>query len=482
VPDWTYLPLRGIATKALGEERSQSLAMKVIRRVARLPMGATIIRGFDYTHNHREAATKVGSEEFVSPIGVLVETSSRDRSVAFDAMGYGFVATADTLPVGAQISHETSIEGLVRQLDNGAQLLVANAAIVENGPCVAQRVNEILASRTFRDNGAKEAPWWAVWRFWQWPAWTWALWLGIAMVCAGIGATLITIGPVLLGYDRDFLGVGVNELDSINGRLVKFLQHDRITMAGCMMAIGFNDIGFALAMRRGWRWARAGFLFAGALGFPTFFLFLGYEFFDPLHFAVAVGFFPLYLLGVRGRPVPQTWSAPIVVNESERKRALYAQALMVVVSLGVLFSGLFIMSVGLRDVLIPADRAFLGDTQATFSQALNGRLLRFIAHDRAGFGGALTSLGGGLLTTSLWGWRMGERSTWWMLLASSVVGFGAALAVHVAVGYTDTLHLLPVYLGVACVLLVLHLSQAWFFRPVPVTTTEFVLRPTSEGS
>ena len=171
------------------------------------------------------------------------------------------------------------------------------------------------------------------------------------MICGGVGAAVITYGPVLLGYDEEFLGVSVEELRAMNGQLVPFIQHDRVTMAGSMMAIGFNDIGFALAMRRGWRWARAGFALAGAIGFPTFFLFLGYRFFDPLHFAVATGFFPLYLMGV----------------------------------------------FGLRDVLIPSDRAFLGDTQTNLAAALDGRLLRFIAHDRAGFGGTLASLGVGLL-------------------------------------------------------------------------------------
>ena len=194
-------------------------------------------------------------------------------------------------------------------------------------------------------------------------------------------------------------------------------------MAGCMAAIGCNDIGFALAMRRGWPWARAGFLAAGAVGFPTFFLYLGYEFFDPLHFAVAVGFFPLYLGGVFGRRVAPTWRVPTVVNERERRAALDSQLMMVVLSIGVLLSGVVIMVVGLRDVLIPSDRVFLGADQATFEAALDGRLLRFIAHDRAGFGGALSSLGVGLLTTTLWGWRAGERATWWLLLAAGVVGF-----------------------------------------------------------
>ncbi len=464
MPDWTYVPLRRPADRIFGPQRAQRRAMGVVRRVARWPGGPTIIRGFDYTHDHVESVVTTAEGTFVSPIGVMVDEYSDDRKAAFTAMGYGFVATKDTLPAGAVVSHEKTIEGLVRELSDGAVLLVANDAIVENGPCVAQRVNEILAADTFTEPPSADPAWWQIWLFWKWPAWTWALWLGIAMVCAGIGAATITVGPVLLGYDRNFLGANLNDLRAINSRLVLFLQHDRITMAGCMMAIGFNDIGFAMAMRRGWRWARAGFLFAGALGFPTFFLFLGYRFFDPLHFAVAAGFFPLFLMGVFGRKVPPTWRVPVKVNEEERKRALYAQALMVAVSVGVLLSGFFIMSVGLRGVLIPTDREYMNGSQSAFRAALNGRLLRFVAHDRAGFGGALSSLGGGLLTTTLWGWRAGERSTWWMLLASSVTGFGAALTVHFAVGYTDAIHLLPVYAGVASVGLVLHLSQAWFFR------------------
>jgi len=259
------------------------------------------------------------------------------------------------------------------------------------------------------------------------------------------------------------LETDVDGLRAINDQLVPFLQHDRITMAGCMAAIGFNDIGLALAMRRGWRWARAGFAFAGAVGFPTFFLFLGYRFFDPLHFAVAVGFFPLYLGGVFGRQVVPTWKVPVIVDEAERRRSIYAQLMMVGLSIGVFLSGFVIMVVGLGDVLIPSDRVFLDADQAFFEEALDGRLLRFIAHDRAGFGGALASLGAGLIATVFWGWRAGERSTWWMLGAASVVGFGAALAVHLIVGYTDFFHLLPVYLGMTMVALAMAMSRPWFF-------------------
>ncbi len=144
---------------------------------------------------------------------------------------------------------------------------------------------------------------------------------------------------------------------------------------------------------------------------------------------------------------------------------------MVALSIGVFLSGFVIMVVGLSDVLIPSDRVFLGADQATFEAALDGRLLRFIAHDRAGFGGALASLGAGLIATSLWGWRAGERSTWWMLGWASAAGFGAALTVHWVVGYTDFVHLLPVYIGIILVAVIMWMSRPWFFTAVPANNS-----------
>lgn len=466
MPDWTYIPLRKPALGIFGNEtRTRRAALGLITTVAKLPGGPTIIRGFDYTHDHQAAQVQTSTGVVPSPVGVVVPDASPARQQALASMGFGFAVEPGQVPLEASVSKARTIEGLVAELDRGETLLVANDAVVELGPTVAQRVNETLTQRENEAAGHELEPihWF---RPWTWPAWVWALWLGIAMVCGGIGASIIALGPVILPYDEDFLGVGVQDLRNFNDQLVPFLQHDRITMAGCMMAIGFNDIGLALAMRRGWRWARAGFVFAGAVGFPTFFLFLGYRFFDPLHCAVAVGFFPLYLGGVFGRKVAPTWRVPVVVNEHERHKALYAQALMVALSVGVSLSGFVIMVVGLRDVLIPSDRVFLGADQATFEAALDGRLLRFIAHDRAGFGGALASLGAGLIATSLWGWRAGERSTWWMLGLASITGFGAALIVHWVVGYTDVVHLVPVYLGMIMVAVIMKMSRPWFFMKV----------------
>ena len=466
MPDWTYIPLRDLSSMLLrSEQRSRRAAVGLVSNLARLPGGERVIRSFDYTHDLPAAEVTSGATTYPSPIGVEVDQDSPATDRALRAMGFGFVAPSDALPAGARRSEATTVDALVAELDNGAELLVANAATIELGPTTAQRVNEIVTQRENERHGFEPQP--VDWlRPWTWQAWVWAMWLGVAMICGGIGATLITVGPVLLPYDEDFLQVSVDDLRAFNDNLIPFLQHDRITMAGCMAAIGINDIGFALAMRRGWPWARAGFLAAGAIGFPTFFLFLGYEFFDPLHFAVAVGFFPLYLGGVFGPKADPTWRVPIEVDEPQRRAALDAQLMMVMLAVGVFLSGIVIMVIGLRDVLIPSDRVFLDAEQSTFEAALDGRLLRFIAHDRAGFGGALASLGLGLLTMTLWGWRSGERSTWWSLLGAAIVGFGAALSVHLVVGYTDLFHLAPVYLGIVWMAIILVRSKAWFFATV----------------
>jgi hypothetical protein len=47
-------------------------------------------------------------------------------------------------------------------------------------------------------------------------------------------------------------------------------------------------------------------------------------------------------------------------------------------------------------------------------------------------------------------------------MLASIAGFVPALAIHFSVGYTDTLHLLPVYVGVLMVGIALLLSRNGF--------------------
>jgi len=295
----------------------------------------------------------------------------------------------------------------------------------------------------------------------RWPSWVWGVLVGFGMICAGVGAAVITLGPVLLWYDRDYLGLSARGLDHIDPNLVDFLQHDRLTMAGTMVSIGVLYTGLAWGgIRGGWLWARDAYLISGAVGFPTLFYFLVTGFVEPLHTAAAVVLFPLFLLAVRRPPSSPRWSVRPDGPEPLRRRALTGQLLMIVTGFGLLAGGAVISIVGLTGVFVPTDLEFLG-TDSLHLQAANPHLLPFIAHDRAGFGGALISAAVAIILLSTWGWRRGESWVWWTLFLSAVFGFGPTLAIHFEIHYTNLSHLAPVYLGTALTAVALTLARPY---------------------
>jgi hypothetical protein len=77
--------------------------------------------------------------------------------------------------------------------------------------------------------------------------------------------------------------------------------------------------------------------------------------------------------------------------------------------------------------------------------SINPRLIPLIAHDRAGFGGAVLTTG----ITALFAIWCGKpsRSLWQALSIAGTVGFATAVGIHPIVGYTDFIHLSPAVLG-----------------------------------
>jgi len=68
------------------------------------------------------------------------------------------------------------------------------------------------------------------------------------------------------------------------------------------------------------------------------------------------------------------------------------------------------------------------------------------------------------MTMVLWGWRNGERWVWWTLLLSGIAGLSPALIVHMAIDYTDFVHLAPAYLAFVMTTASLLLSYRWLVK------------------
>jgi hypothetical protein len=347
-------------------------------------------------------------------------------------------------------------------------VLVAPDVLVRAGPGFFMRVTD-AATRTGPDPGhACRDPWRRP--VGSWPAWWWGLLVGVGMIVAGLAAAAITLGPVLLWYDRGFLGTDVDGLHAVNHHLVHFLRHDRITLAGTMVTIGVLYCGLAAGgMRRGWPWARHAYLASGWVGFPTLFYFLATGFLEPLHTAATLVLLPMFVAATRAGPVPPRWTIRPDGPARQWHRALTGQLLLVVTGVAMFAGGAVVSVVGLTSVFVPSDLSYLETTRGALDAA-HPRLLAFVAHDRAGFGGALMSAATAITLLSAWGWRRGESWVWWTLAVAAATGFLPAMVVHGRVGYADALHLLPVYVAAGLTVTGLVLARPYLCaarEPVP---------------
>lgn len=512
MPDWTYHPLRHAAAAVLGRRRSQRTALGLLAKIGSRPAGARLIaQGFGHRHPPQELAGAIAGVPVTVRLGISVPPSlAREAVHAMPPLGAGVVEVGPVSAADAETVREAAerrtiplvvracdpeveaalkphVDGfttdddphLVRVSDPsvtvaaaalkepGTVVLARPAVLVESGPGWFARVTEAATPTApapgLRDVGRDPR---------RWPAWWWALLVGLGMTGAGLGAAAITLGPVLLWYDRDYLGMTLHDLHHANHHLVHFLQHDRITMAGTMVAIGALYTGLAAGgIRRGWPWAREVYLLSGAIGFPTLFYFLVTGFVEPLHTATTLVLFPMFVAGVRRTPHPPRWRLAPEGPEPERRRALTGQLLLIVTGAGLFVGGAVISVVGLTGVFVPSDLTFLG-TSAQALEAVNPRLVPFVAHDRAGFGGALMSAAVAILLLSAWGWRRGESWVFWTLTAAAAAGFLPAVVVHGLIHYTDFTHLAPVYIGIALTSTGLLLARPYLCAKTPAPVND----------
>lgn len=139
--------------------------------------------------------------------------------------------------------------------------------------------------------------------------------------------------------------------------------------------------------------------------------------------------------------------------------------MFVLLGLSLLAAGIVISVIGMGEVFVKEDLQYMKMTPDEI-QNINERLIPLIAHDRAGFGGALVAVGLLLLLLSLWGFREGEKWVWWTFLVGGLPGFAAGIGTHYKIGYVDWWHLLPAFVALVFYVAGLLFSYGFLCRKV----------------
>jgi hypothetical protein len=129
--------------------------------------------------------------------------------------------------------------------------------------------------------------------------------------------------------------------------------------------------------------------------------------------------------------------------------------LLLLTAFGLTFAGAFAMFLAATGEFLPHDVRYLRMTAAELCTVADCRVVDFMIHDRAAFGGALFGVGVLYVYLVLFPLRQGQAWAWWLLLVSGSLGFVSFLA-YFGYGYLDrwhgvgTLAMLPGYaLGMA---------------------------------
>ena len=173
----------------------------------------------------------------------------------------------------------------------------------------------------------------------------------------------------------------------------------------------------------------------------SFLAYLSYGYLDTWHGIATLFLLPVFRAGLwRSRPVRRhardVWCPGQPVSPG--RGGLY------ILAASILAAGATIVVVGMTRVFVPQDLVFMRLTPAEL-QKVSPRLVAVIAHDRAGFGGGLFSTG--IILLFLARHAPLSRSLVQMVALMGLAGFGCAVGVHPAIGYTDFLHLAPAYFG-----------------------------------
>jgi len=283
---------------------------------------------------------------------------------------------------------------------------------------------------------------------------------GAILVLSGLGAVVLALTIKLLPNDIETLGMSIDELDRFaGGRIVDFMAHDRLAMAGAFIAIGILYVWLAtVPLRRGEAWAWWTLAISGVVGFASFLSYLGYGYLDWIHAIATLCLLAVFVTGMvlsfRHLEAPRDALAALRLPVAELLRPLRERSqpsaleagrlLLVAFALGSIGSGAVIVGLGIGGVFVPQDLDFMGVSAAEI-EAIDPDLVPIIAHDRAEFGGGLVCIGVIAAMLVLYAVRPGAAALWWALAAALTSLAAGAILSHPAIGYTDFFHLAPTY-------------------------------------
>lgn len=332
----------------------------------------------------------------------------------------------------------------LRLLLAGARCVQLDSGLIFAGPGLAKRCNEAIQSQLPVEEKTAGSPSMPAAR----EAWFWSFLMGFSMLVGGLMALVIGATRVLLPYDEAAVGLTRQQLLTINSRLISFMSHDRVTLAGTMLSVGILYLALACwGSRRGAAWAQRAINISAMVGFLTFFLFLGFGYFDSFHAFVSSILFQFLVLSMHAPVSPRGKnSIPDLHNDATWQLGLWGQLLFVIHGAVLLVAGSIISTFGVTTVFVPEDLEFM-ETTAEELIGAHPRLVPLVAHDRATFGGMLIACGIAVLLASLWGFSRGRAWMWWALMSAGTVAYLTTISVHWIVGYDSLKHLLPAYFG-----------------------------------
>jgi hypothetical protein len=284
---------------------------------------------------------------------------------------------------------------------------------------------------------------------------------GVVLALSGGFAIFQSFTGYFLPQDVHALGFDAQYLGAANRRVVNFMFHDRVAFGGTLLAIGFAYwylAEFPMRTREAWAWWTL--CVSGVCGFASFLCYLSYGYLDNWHGIATLFLLPVYLAGLwRARPDSIDWH-DVYRRPQAGSAGRWGLGLL---GAGIVAAGATIMTVGMTSVFVPQDLAYMCVTRAEL-QNISARLVPVIAHDRAGFGGGLFSTG--IILLFMARHAALTKGLVQIVALMGLAGFGTALGVHPAIGYTDPTHLAPAVAGcVGFVATAVRLRYEWAAAP-----------------